>query len=102
MIAMTQMEEETLRYTLGLAAAPSTSDSWAPDFFLAAEIVFFFIYLLDVLVRIYVLHKHWYYYPLEGGIMWMNLFDAFLVLLSAFELWLLPPLVRICYTCRVY
>jgi len=90
MIAMTQMEEETLRYTLGLSAAPSASESWAPDFFLSAEIVFFGIYLLDVLVRIYVLHTHWYYYPLEGGIMWMNLFDAFLVLLSAFELWLLP------------
>ena len=72
--------------SLGLAApGHSVSDVG----FEIAEGVFFTIYIVDVLVRIIVLRREWYYDDQEG-IMFMNIFDALLVLVHAFELMLLP------------
>ena len=55
------------------------------------EYVFFSIYLLDVLMRVFVLRSEWMYHPIDG-VMYMNLVDAILVLISAFELFLVPAL----------
>ncbi|CAE7402736.1 Scn11a [Symbiodinium pilosum] len=61
-------------------------------FFDIAEICFFVVYIADVLVRMFVLRREWYYDELEG-IQLMNIFDAILAAVHAFELMLLPMLV---------
>ena len=86
MVALIQLEEEDSRFSLGLSQQPGNTDGWAV-FFEVSEYIFFFLYLFDVLIRIYVLRWGWcrdHY----GGVMYMNLFDAFLVVLGAFDLFL--------------
>lgn len=53
------------------------------------DFFFFGIYILDVLVRMVVLKKEWLLDPLDG-IMYMNIFDAGLVLVHGLELLVLP------------
>ena len=45
--------------------------------------------MVDVLVRVVILRSEWAYDHFEG-LMFMNLFDAILVLVSAAELFILP------------
>ncbi|CAE7891213.1 Scn11a, partial [Symbiodinium microadriaticum] len=49
----------------------------------AIDVAFFFVYLTDVCVRMLVLRGRWLYHH---GIMYMNLFDAFLVIVHAVEI----------------
>ena len=58
----------------------------------ATNQVFYSLYLIDVLLRSYVLRREWCYDPVEG-VQFMNLFDATLVVISTFELILLPAIV---------
>ena len=60
--------------------------------FEATNQVFYSLYLIDVLLRSYVLRREWCYDPVEG-VQFMNLFDATLVVISTFELILLPAIV---------
>ncbi|CAK9024321.1 Sodium channel protein type 11 subunit alpha (NaN) (Sensory neuron sodium channel 2) (Sodium channel protein type XI subunit alpha) (Voltage-gated sodium channel subunit alpha Nav1.9) [Durusdinium trenchii] len=53
------------------------------------EYIFFSIYCSDMLVRMIVLRKEWYFDP-KVGVMYMNIFDAFLVLLNFTELFMIP------------
>ncbi|CAK9024221.1 Sodium channel protein type 11 subunit alpha (NaN) (Sensory neuron sodium channel 2) (Sodium channel protein type XI subunit alpha) (Voltage-gated sodium channel subunit alpha Nav1.9) [Durusdinium trenchii] len=59
---------------------------WAFD---VIEYIFFSIYCSDMLVRMIVLRKEWYFDP-KVGVMYMNIFDAFLVLLNFTELFMIP------------
>ena len=58
----------------------------------AARYIFFVLFVLDVLVRIVVLRHEWYYDSREG-IMYLNVFDACVVCVNAFELLVLPLLL---------
>jgi len=58
-------------------------------FFEITEYCFFTIYLLDLVIRILVLRGEWYF-DSKKGLMYMNVFDAFLVLLNFLELIVLP------------
>ena len=58
-------------------------------FFETTEYCFFTIYLLDLVIRILVLRSEWYF-DIKKGLMYMNIFDAFLVLLNFLELIVLP------------
>lgn len=89
MIVMTQWMGSKANESLGL---PSENLPFNEMTFEVAEYVFFTLYLLDVLVRIYILGKEWIYDPRQG-IMYLNLFDACLVCLNIFELFLFPILV---------
>eukprot|EP00438_Fugacium_kawagutii_P024570 Skav223350 [mRNA] locus=scaffold200:446151:454511:+ [translate_table: standard] len=62
------------------------------EFFDGLEYVFYTLYLLDVILRAWVLRREWCYDPVEG-VQYMNIFDASLVLLSTGELILLPAIV---------
>jgi len=86
MIAMSEVEVETSRFYLGLSEMPS--DRWQ-NYFETAELFFFFVYLLDVLLRVCLLRSKWPYDPQQGTVMFMNLFDAFLVLVNVVELMLM-------------
>eukprot|EP00438_Fugacium_kawagutii_P031324 Skav215348 [mRNA] locus=scaffold1391:406314:411966:- [translate_table: standard] len=57
--------------------------------FETAELVFYFIYITDVVVRILVLRSEWYFDRREGW-MYMNFFDLLLVSVHTFEILLLP------------
>ena len=46
-------------------------------------------YTLDVLVRIIVLRQEWYFDPRQG-FMFLNIFDACVVAVNAFELLIMP------------
>ncbi|CAE7896908.1 Sodium channel protein type 11 subunit alpha [Symbiodinium microadriaticum] len=88
MITMAQLSGDRADYELQLSASlPAIPDS----VFEVADNLFFIIYILDVLARIIVLRKEWYYDPIEG-VMFMNIFDALLVMVHAFELIILPSL----------
>ncbi|CAK9045815.1 unnamed protein product [Durusdinium trenchii] len=89
MIASTQLQSEVSSFYLQLTSVDPGSGS--PEVFQVVEIIFFCIYVLDVLVRVYVLRSRWYYDPREG-VMLMNMFDAALVVISAFELFVFPAL----------
>ena len=86
MIAMSEIEVETSRFYLGLSEMPS--DRWQ-NYFEIAELFFFFVYLLDVMLRVCLLRSRWPYDPQHGTVMFMNLFDAFLVIVNAVELMLM-------------
>ena len=86
MIAMTEVEVETSRFYLGLSEKPS--DIWQ-NYFEIAELFFFFVYLFDVILRVCLLRSRWPYDPQHGTVMFMNLFDAFLVVVNAVELMLM-------------
>ncbi|CAE7449218.1 Scn10a [Symbiodinium sp. CCMP2592] len=86
MAAVAQITGHEADVSLGLA--PPEIVTVAPAFDII-ETVFFVVYLLDVVVRMFVLRKEWYFDEVEG-IMYMNMFDAILVLVHGFELLLLP------------
>ena len=73
---------------MSLGLSPPEVVTAAPAFDII-EGIFFAVYLLDVVVRMIVLRKEWYFDEVEG-IMYMNMFDAILVLVHGFELMLLP------------
>ena len=58
-------------------------------FFEISEYCFFTIYMLDLVIRILVLRGEWYF-DSKKGLMYMNVFDAFLVFLNFLELIVLP------------
>jgi len=90
MIAMAQWMGTAADQTLGLG--PPDTSGLSEYFFEVAEYVFFTFYVLDVLVRVYVLGKEWLWDP-RAGFMYLNVFDAVLVCLNVFELFVLPALV---------
>jgi len=64
------------------------------DFFDISSYVFLSIYVVDLFLRICVLRRTWVYDDEENdGIMYLNIFDAFLVCLNSIELLLLPLVV---------
>ena len=65
-------------YILGGYGVPAT-----------VRFVFFVLFLLDVLIRIWVLRREWYFDSREG-FMYLNVFDACVVFVNAFELLILP------------
>lgn len=87
MAAVTQTDGYVADIHLGLA----TGSPWGLTNaeYEVAELVFFFIYISDVLARICILRSQWYY-DLREGWMYMNFFDALLVTVQAFEIALLP------------
>eukprot|EP00439_Symbiodinium_sp_Y106_P021209 s1443_g2.t1 len=88
MITMAQLAGDRADYELQLSASlPAIPES----VFEVAETLFFITYILDVLARVVILRKEWYYDPIEG-VMFMNIFDALLVMVHAFELIILPSL----------
>ena len=88
MVALIELEEGDSRFSLGLSSEPSDASNWS-EFFQISEYVFFSIYLFDVVIRLYALRWGWCFDPF-GGVMFMNIFDALLVVLGAFDLFLLP------------
>ncbi|CAE7896910.1 Sodium channel protein type 10 subunit alpha [Symbiodinium microadriaticum] len=86
MAAVAQITGHEADVSLGLS--PPEVVTAAPAFDII-EGIFFAVYLLDVVVRMIVLRKEWYFDEVEG-IMYMNMFDAILVLVHGFELMLLP------------
>ncbi|CAK9045817.1 unnamed protein product [Durusdinium trenchii] len=80
------------RADYGLNLASEEPGMLLEDIFYVLDYVFFGIYVLDVLLRIVVLRKEWFLDHVDG-IMYMNLFDAFLVVVHALELLLLPILL---------
>lgn len=90
MVLMTQWAGRNSDVVLGLE-----EEAWpffSQEFFDGLEYVFYSLYLIDVLLRSYVLRREWCYDPVEG-VQFMNLFDATLVVISTFELILLPAIV---------
>ena len=87
MILETQWTSAHADYLLNLAPAPE----WAigESFFQVAEYIFFTTYAIDVLVRIIILRHEWYYDSREGC-MFLNVFDACIVAVNAFELLIIP------------
>eukprot|EP00931_Biecheleriopsis_adriatica_P075427 TRINITY_DN49292_c0_g1_i1.p1 TRINITY_DN49292_c0_g1~~TRINITY_DN49292_c0_g1_i1.p1 ORF type:complete len:588 (-),score=116.96 TRINITY_DN49292_c0_g1_i1:39-1772(-) len=53
------------------------------------EYAFWAVYLLDLLLRVYILRKEWYFQE-KQGYMYANIFDGVLVTVSTFELLILP------------
>ena len=88
MVVLIELEEGDSRFSLGLSSEPSDASNWS-EFFQISEYVFFCIYLFDVVIRVYALRWGWCIDPF-GGLMFMNIFDALLVVLGAFDLFLLP------------
>ncbi|CAJ1362551.1 unnamed protein product [Effrenium voratum] len=89
MAAMAQTGGHAADASLGLATG-STAE--LVDAFEVAELVFFCLYVIDVVARICILRKEWYYDRLEGW-MYMNMFDLVLALVHAFEILMLPALI---------
>ena len=87
MILETQSTGAVADATLGLA--PANDWTIPENFFQVAEYMFFTMYVLDVLVRIVILRHEWYFDPRQG-FMILNVFDAFVVAVNAFELLVLP------------
>eukprot|EP00435_Cladocopium_sp_Y103_P037937 s78_g10.t1 len=89
MVLMTQWNGRNSDVALGLE-----EEVWpffSQKFFDGLEYVFYSLYLIDVLLRSYVLRREWCYDPVEG-VQFMNLFDATLVVISTGELILLPAI----------
>lgn len=87
--AMTEFQAAQADYGLGIAK--HTWQGISENTFEAAEYVFFSIYFLDLALRIVILKKEWYYDRIEGW-MYLNMFDAVLVMINIFELFALPAL----------
>jgi len=87
MAAATQSAGHMADVVLGLASGPA----WGltEQGFETAELVFYFVYVTDVLVRMCVLRSEWYF-DLREGWMYMNFFDLILVSVHTFEILLLP------------
>lgn len=87
--AMTEFQAAQADYGLGMA-----KHAWhgvSENTFEVAEYVFFSIYFFDLAVRIIILRKEWYYDRIEGW-MYLNMFDAVLVMINIFEWFALPAL----------
>lgn len=87
MAAATQSTGHSADVALGLASG----STWGltEQGFETAELIFYFIYVTDVLVRICILRSEWYFDNREGW-MYMNFFDLLLVSVHTFEIVLLP------------
>jgi len=91
MIMMTQWMGSVADLSLGIGSVEDTQ--WIDEYFFeVAEYVFFTLYVMDVVVRAYVLGREWLWDP-RLGFMYLNVFDAVLVCLNVFELFLFPALV---------
>jgi len=89
MILMTQWAGGNANFALNEASEPWP---WfTQGLFDGCEYVFYSLYLMDVLLRAFVLRREWCYDAVDG-IQFMNMFDAFLVLISTGELIILPAL----------
>lgn len=88
--AMTEYQAAEADYALGLLE--QTWNGVSDLTFEVAEYIFFSIYFLDVGLRIVILRKEWYFDRIEGW-MYLNMFDAVLVAINAFELLALPVLL---------
>jgi len=87
--AMTEFQAAQADYGLGMAK--HTWHGVSENTFEVAEYVFFSIYFFDLVVRLVILRKEWYYDRIEGW-MYLNMFDAVLVMINIFELFALPAL----------
>ena len=89
MAAATQSTGHSADVALGLASG----STWGltEQGFETAELIFYFIYVTDVLVRMCILRSEWYFDNREGW-MYMNFFDLLLVSVHTFEIVLLPVL----------
>lgn len=90
MVVMTQWAGRNSDVELGLE-----SEVWpffSQEFFDSLEYVFYTLYLLDVILRVWALRREWCYDSVEG-VQYMNMFDFTLVLISTGELILLPAIV---------
>ena len=87
MAAATQSTGHNADVVLGL----TSGSPWGltEQGFETAELVFYFIYVTDVLVRMCILRSEWYFDNREGW-MYMNFFDLLLVSVHTFEIALLP------------
>mmetsp|Transcript_61573 Transcript_61573/g.144297 ORF Transcript_61573/g.144297 Transcript_61573/m.144297 type:complete len:550 (-) Transcript_61573:84-1733(-) len=85
--------EWTVTQTSAILGLPHPGwEGISPQAFETMEYIFFTIYLLDVMLRIGTLQHEWYYDQLEG-VMYLNLFDAVLVVINIFELLVLPAIM---------
>ncbi|CAE7470067.1 Scn11a [Symbiodinium natans] len=89
MVVMTQWTGSRAEASLGLI--PEAWPFFTDTFFEVAEYCFFALYLADVVFRIAVLRSEWYF-DMQEGYMYLNMFDACLVCISTFELILLPAI----------
>lgn len=90
MILETQSTGAHADFSLGLS--PDAGWNIDENFFQVAEYIFFSMYSLDVLVRIIILRHEWYFDPRQG-FMFLNVFDACVVAVNAFELLIMPLFV---------
>lgn len=90
MIIMTQWTGSQADILLGIST--SSSLNLTEHFFEISEYVFFVLFVLDVLIRVWVLRREWIYDQREG-FMYLNVFDACVVVVNAFELLVLPLLL---------
>lgn len=74
-------------YSLGKTTAKGHANT---AFFVYVEYIFFVLYLGDVFIRIAVMRSEWLVEEHTGAIIWVNVFDAFVVLINAVELCILP------------
>lgn len=89
MAAATQATGHLADVALSLASHGAPQWALTEQGFETAELVFYFIYITDVVVRILVLRSEWYFDRREGW-MYMNFFDLLLVSVHTFEILLLP------------
>ncbi|CAE7380347.1 Scn10a [Symbiodinium microadriaticum] len=89
MVVMTQWTGSRAEASLGLI--PDPWPFFTDAFFDVSEYCFFSLYVADVVFRLLVLRREWYFDPSEGY-MYLNMFDACLVCVSTFELLLLPAI----------
>ncbi|CAE6916345.1 Scn11a [Symbiodinium sp. CCMP2456] len=89
MIIMTQWTGSQADVLLGIST--SSSLNLTEHFFEISEYVFFVLFVLDVMIRVWVLRREWIFDHREG-FMYLNVFDACVVFVNAFELLVLPLL----------
>lgn len=87
MIAELELLGKDADYSLGKTTA---NDNANIAFFEYCEYIFFALYLGDVIIRIAVMRLEWLIEEHTGAIVWVNLFDLFVVLVNAVELCVLP------------
>eukprot|EP00439_Symbiodinium_sp_Y106_P015806 s1723_g2.t1 len=86
MAAWTQEVGHQADVSLGLAEPRAPNSTFlTADLFLAVDVVFCSIYVLDVLVRMLVLRREWLYDEVDG-FMFTNVFDLILVLIHVLEI----------------
>ena len=91
MVLLTEWSGSVIDQNLGLS---EPAPSWfSPEFFSVTEYVFFVVFLLDVVAKVCILRHEWYYSRREG-VMYLNIFDALLVVVNFVELILLPSILQ--------